>query len=103
MKHHKEAGFTLIEMLIVLMIITVLIILLVPNLSKRSEDVHSHGCSALINTVQAQVQAYQLDEGKLPNSLDTLVTEKYIEAEQKSCPNGEALKYNQSDGKVSLQ
>jgi len=101
MKQNKEAGFTLIEMLIVLMIITVLIILLIPNLSTRSEDVHSRGCEALINTVQAQVQAYQLDKGKLPTSLTQLATENYIEEEQKTCPNEKELQYNASNGKVS--
>lgn len=36
----NERGFTLIEMLIVLMIISVLIILIVTNLSGKSEEVN---------------------------------------------------------------
>src|SRR5699024_3737821 len=101
MKQNKEAGLSLIEMLMVLLIITVLIILLIPNLSTRSEAVHSRGCEALVNTVQAQVQAYQLDKGKLPSSLSELVTNNYIEEEQKTCPNEKELQYDASTGKIS--
>ncbi|MBD1222742.1 prepilin-type N-terminal cleavage/methylation domain-containing protein [Virgibacillus halodenitrificans] len=45
----NNRGFTLIEMLIVLMIISVLIILIVPNLSGKSKQVHDKGCEALVN------------------------------------------------------
>ena len=103
MKRNRESGFTLIEMLIVLMIITVLIILLIPNLSTRSKDVHSRGCDALVNTVQGQVQAYQLDKGSLPSSLQALTTANYIEEKQKTCPSGEKLLYDETTGKVSVK
>ncbi len=38
-KKQKYAGFTLLEMLIVLLIISVLILLFVPNLAKHKETV----------------------------------------------------------------
>lgn len=91
----KEKGFTLIEMLIVLTIITVLILLIVPNLTDKSTSVHDKGCDALVQTVQAQVSAYQLDTGNLPSTLNQLQTEKYISEEQKTCKNGKALLLNQ--------
>jgi len=95
-----EDGFTLIEMLVVLLIITVLILLLLPNLTNRSSDVHEKGCKALTSTVQSQVYAYQLEAGKLPTSLDDLVQENYIESSQKKCSNNTPLQYNVSSGKV---
>lgn len=98
----NESGFTLIEMLIVLMIITVLIILLIPNLTDRSTQVHDKGCKALVATVQAQVNAYQLDVGKLPTSLDELANAKYIKNDQKKCSNGKELSYNNSNGVVNV-
>lgn len=95
----NQKGFTLVEMLIVLMIITVLILLIIPNLANRSADVHDKGCDALVGLVQSQVSAYQLDKGSLPSSLDNLVDEEYIEAEQTACQNGTDLSY--SNGIVS--
>ncbi|MDY0405588.1 competence type IV pilus major pilin ComGC [Virgibacillus sp. 179-BFC.A HS] len=66
----NQKGFTLIEMLVVLMIISVLIILIVPNITKRTGNVNEKGCEALVSVVQSQVEAYRLDENKLPSKLD---------------------------------
>lgn len=97
----REEGFTLIEMLIVLMIITVLIILFIPNLTNKSSEVHDKGCEALVATVQTQVHAYQLDEGKLPGSLSALETAGYIREDQQACQNGVTLTYDPLEGIVS--
>lgn len=94
----KEKGFTLIEMLIVLAIISVLIILIVPNLTSKSEAVNEKGCDALVKVVQTQVNAYHLDHGKYPKDLNDLVGE-YITSDQLTCPNGVELTYQ--NGKVS--
>src|SRR5690625_2815331 len=92
-------GFTLIEMLIVLMIISVLIILIVPNLGGKSKEVNDKGCDALVSVVQAQVDTYRLETGDYPASLDTLETAGYITKDQKTCPNNKELDY--SKGKVA--
>ena|SRR5690625_1115831 len=89
----EENGFTLIEMLIVLTIITVLIILMVPNLTKKSENIHTTGCEALVQTVQAQVSAFQLEKGRSPNNLKELKT-GYISEDQLTCKNGSKLTYD---------
>jgi|SRR5690625_26583 len=95
----NSQGFTLIEMLIVLMIISVLIILIVPSLTGSSKDVQDKGCDALVGVVQTQVNLYQLDEGRLPASISSLVSNGYITSDQTECSNGDALVYN--DGVVS--
>lgn len=87
----NEKAFTLIEMLIVLMIISVIMILIIPNLSKKTGDVHTKGCDALIRVVQTQVDAYHIDTGRLPSSLDQLVSADYITNDQKQCSNGDTL------------
>src|SRR5690625_2569885 len=94
----KEEAFTFIEMLIVLAIISVLIILIVPNLTGKSREVNDKGCDALVKVVQTQVNAYHLDHGRYPNQLKDLVDD-YITRDQLTCPNGVELKY--SNGKVS--
>lgn len=94
----NNKGFTLIEMLIVLMIISVLIILIVPNLSGKSKAVHETGCEALVKVVQAQVDLYYLDEGKYPASIEDLVPD-YISEEQTTCSNNKNITLN-TDGKV---
>src|SRR5690625_4859554 len=92
-------GFTLIEMLIVLLIISLLIILIVLSLTVSSKDEQDKCCDALVGVVQTQVNLYQLDEGRLPASLSSLVNNGYITSDQTECSNGDSLIYN--DGVVS--
>lgn len=99
----EERAFTLIEMLIVLMIITVLILLIIPNLSDKTASVHDKGCDALKETVQAQVSAYQLDKGALPNSLSELVETNYITEDQTTCQNGAKKLVLDSKGMVKVE
>ena len=50
MKHiQQEAGFTLIEMLIVLLIISILILITIPNVTKHFATIDEKGCAAYIS------------------------------------------------------
>ena len=90
---NNNRGFTLIEMLIVLLIISVLIILIVPNLGDRSSEVHSKGWTALVSIVQGQVDVYYMENNSYPNTLSALVPD-YLNEDQLTCPNEEALNYS---------
>ncbi|HCT8103006.1 TPA: prepilin-type N-terminal cleavage/methylation domain-containing protein [Enterococcus faecalis] len=80
-KKQKYAGFTLLEMLIVLLIISVLILLFVPNLAKHKETVDKKGTEAIVKIVESQIELYTLEKNKTP-SLNELVNEGYITKEQ---------------------
>lgn len=96
----NNKAFTLIEMLIVLLIISVLIILIIPNLTGKSDEVNSKGCDALIAVVQGQVDTFYLDHGRFPDDLDELVRKNYINADQKKCSKNRKVKYS-NNGEVS--
>lgn len=98
----NEKAFTLIEMLIVLLIISILILLIVPNLTNKSKHINNKGCNALVQLVQSQVIAYELDKGQLPNSLNTLVEENYLKSEQLTCDNKKTITMD-SNGQVSYE
>ncbi|OEH92885.1 competence type IV pilus major pilin ComGC [Bacillus solimangrovi] len=95
----NERGFTLIEMLIVLMIISTLLLITVPNITKHNAVVKDKGCSALVKLVEAQVQAYEIEHSEFPDSIADLRAQGYIETE--ICPGGEVLTLDTSDGSVS--
>ena len=99
--YKNEKAFTLIEMLIVLLIISVLIILIVPTLSNSSKEINKKGCTALVIVVQAQANLYELEKEVAPTSLEDLITDQYIKEEQTKCSNGTELKYE--DGIVSQE
>jgi competence protein ComGC len=86
----NEKGFTLVEMMIVLFIITILLLITIPNVSKNYSSINDKGCDGLVNMVQSQIQAYQIDTGSYPESIGVLVTDKYLDDTPK-CPNGDTI------------
>ncbi|SHN12069.1 competence type IV pilus major pilin ComGC [Gracilibacillus kekensis] len=86
MKNQK--GFTLIEMLIVLAVISILLILIVPNLADKSSQLNEKGCDALLQMVENQVIAYEIDNGEKPTDLSVLEGE-YVDTLE--CNNGASI------------
>ncbi len=97
---NNQKGFTLIEMMIVLMIISVLLIITVPNVTKHSNSINTKGCEAYIKMVQAQVKAYELDKNQVP-TIQNLVDEKYIKNDKTACGPITAIAISNT-GEVSL-
>ncbi|WP_173916159.1 competence type IV pilus major pilin ComGC [Halobacillus sp. Marseille-Q1614] len=85
----NQKGFTLIEMLIVLLIISVLLMIAIPNLTNNTDSVREKGCEALVLTAEAQIEAYYIDHDNYPESITALVTEGYLNSAE--CPNGDPL------------
>ncbi|MGE7841013.1 competence type IV pilus major pilin ComGC [Lysinibacillus sp. NPDC093712] len=86
----QEAGFTLIEMLIVLLIISLLILITIPNVTKHFATIDEKGCAAYIAMVQGQVEAYRVDFMAYP-TLEDLVSKGYLKEQGKTCPNKEEI------------
>jgi competence protein ComGC len=80
-KKKGYSGFTLLEMLVVLLIISVLILLFVPNLSKHKEGVDKKGNEAVVKLVETQMDLYQMDKNQTP-TIEQLLNEQYITKDQ---------------------
>ena len=59
----KVQAFTLVEMLIVLLVISVLLLLFVPNLTKQKDAVSDTGTAAVVKVVESQPAARALRVG----------------------------------------
>ena len=81
----NEKGFTLIEMMIVLLIISILLIITVPNVAKHQQTIEAKGCEAFTRLVQGQIQAYKLDTDEEPASYGVLVEEGYLPQPAPDC------------------
>jgi competence protein ComGC len=95
----NENGFTLIEMMIVMLIISVILIITIPNIAKHNSNINNKGCEAFIKMVQAQVQSFEMEKKRVPTGIDELVTEGYLRDDAKGCPNGKEVTID-SEGNV---
>ncbi|MFD1705396.1 competence type IV pilus major pilin ComGC [Siminovitchia sediminis] len=97
---HNEKGFTLMEMMVVLLVITVLLLIALPNITSHSSKINDKGCEGLKQMVQSQVEAYRIDNNAIP-TLNDLKTEDYLGKDRELvCPNGYELSINSTTGKV---
>ena len=60
-KNIKVKAFTLVEMLVVLLIISVLMLLFVPNLTKQKEAVTEKGNAAVVKVVESQAELFEVN------------------------------------------
>ena len=81
LKKWTVKGFTLIEMLVVLLIISVLLLLFVPNLTQQKDKVKDTGGSAVVKVVESQAELYEMN-GTDKATLSKLVNEKSISQDQ---------------------
>lgn len=86
-----KKAFTLVEMLFVMTIVMILLLLVIPQVTKKSQAVKEKGCDALIGVIDAQIQLYELCEGRLPNGINDLIRGGYIEEKQSHCPDGREI------------
>ena len=86
----KTRAFTLIEMLLVL-IISLLLILIIPNIAKQTSHIQSTGCDAQVKMVNSQIEAYALKHNRNPSNIDDLVSDGFIKEGQKTCKSGQTI------------
>lgn len=75
MRRKQIKAFTLIEMIIVLFIIGMLMLIFVPNLTKKGEVAKSKSDIAIAKVVQQEVELYKAEHGKEPEDIVKLVGE----------------------------
>ncbi|CYU95775.1 TPA: prepilin-type N-terminal cleavage/methylation domain-containing protein [Streptococcus suis] len=57
----KKKAFTLVEMLVVLGIISLLLLIFVPNLSQQKDAIQEKGNAAVVKVVESQMELYELE------------------------------------------
>ncbi|WP_414449003.1 type II secretion system protein [Burkholderia sp. 22PA0099] len=74
----RAAGFTLIEMLVVLAIIATLTALVAPNYLKQGDRARETVLRHNLNTLRQSIDDFRADTGDNPASLETLVDMHYL-------------------------
>lgn len=87
-------GFTLIDMTIVLFIISLLILIIIPNLSNQRKHAQSVHSSAMTEVVQAQIDAYFSQH---PTAKSVSFPDRYLTAKQVKQAKDEGLKITHNE------
>jgi general secretion pathway protein G len=72
LRHRLTAGFTLIELMVVLVIIGVLAALIVPNVLERADDARVTAARTDINNLMQALKLFKLDNQRYPTSAQGL-------------------------------
>lgn len=64
----RRAGFTLVELLAVILILSILLAVLVPNLFSSSEAVAASNTRAFLGQLSAEVDSFERESGDFPSS-----------------------------------
>lgn len=75
-KHdHHQRGFTLVELLLVLVILALIAGLVLPGIIGKAESAKAKAASSQISRLSMSVESFYLDTGNTPSSLEDLVNE----------------------------
>jgi general secretion pathway protein G len=74
LKTKLRRAFTLVEMLLVVTIIGILAALVIPKIVGRSEQARATAARADISAIKTALDAFEVDNGYYPKSLQDLVT-----------------------------
>ena len=76
--YKKDAGFTLVELMIVLAIIGVLLTVAIPSFVGAVRQAREAVLKEDLHVLRSAIDSYTADKQKAPQSLDDLVTDGYL-------------------------
>lgn len=76
--HKTDAGFTLVELMIVMAIIGVLLTVAIPSYMGAVRQAREAVLKEDLHTMRSAIDSYTADKQKAPQSLDDLVNEGYL-------------------------
>jgi general secretion pathway protein G len=74
----KDAGFTLMELMIVMAIIAILATLAVPSFKGALRSAREAVLKEDLHVMRAAIDSYTMDKQKAPQSLDDLIQDGYL-------------------------
>ena len=83
-----KKGFTILEMILVLTVVSIIVLITVPNIAQKKRIINNKGCEALLEIINSQILLYDLENGEMPGDVDDLIADGYLTDAQGTCPNG---------------
>ena len=90
----SKKGFTLVELLVVVLILGALAAIAIPRISQSAESAKINACKTNVDLINSQIELYYANEGEWPADLDTILAdEDYFPDGEPECPFGRPYKY----------
>ena len=70
----KNAGFTLVEILIVVIILGILAAIVIPQFTNASNDARNNSVASTLQTMRSQIELYKIQHNDVPPAATNLVT-----------------------------
>ena len=94
----SEKGFTLVELMIVVLILGALAAIAIPRIMGGAQTARISACSTNIDMLNSQIELYNANEGSWPGSLAAITTDpNYFPGGAPLCPLSTAYNYNASN------
>ena len=74
-RKNRQRGFTLVELLLVLVILALIAGLVLPGIIGKAESAKAKAASSQISRISMSVESFYLDTGNTPSSLEELINE----------------------------
>jgi len=99
----RRKGFTLVELLIVVLILGALAAIAIPRISSSATTAKINACKTNVDTINTQIELYNADTGSWPSALtDVTADPNYFPDGAPTCPyDGTAYSYSSSTHRVS--
>lgn len=91
------SGFTLLELMIVVIIIGILLAIAIPVYRNIVSTVERSTCQANVRIIEGAAVQYWHGHGKYPDNLNQLVSPAYLQAIP-VCPEGGSYSYDKDSG-----
>lgn len=103
-RRQSDAGFTLIELMIVMGIIGILAVLAIPNYISAMKHAREAALKEDLHIMRSAIDSYTMDKQKAPQSLEDLTQDGYLKAvpEDPMTHSKETWVTNTSDSMHSL-
>jgi len=108
---HRNRGFTIIELLIVMAILGMLAVMVAPNLFKKADGARHDAALSQISAVGSALATHRLDVGQYPDELEGLMVNTtgrstwdgpYLNKEAPLDPWGNEYQYSSSGSSYTL-